>query len=381
MRAVLLPPLALLLTGCPNHNNVSTVSGFGTEVGKAYCQVANRCGTLPDCDSTWAVFIGLFYQLDYAPLVASGSLKYDPNAAQACLNDLNGTSCNDLFGGRRSSGTNLGAGQSCRTAIMGTVIVGGACHTDIECKDGGACLKTAGQCTGTCGAPTAGGADCNTLGCPAGQYCAGTSSSTGFTYSCKPLEQAGGTCDTSSQCVSTLDCVPSGGSTSFVGTCAQPPGNGSPCFDECATGLTCSIGTTFQGSCVQPPGKGQPCTTSCAQGYVCAGTPATCVSSPVGQPCKDDMSCSSSLLLFYYCKGASTGVTGVCEIAPAVGSACDPTADHCLIGFCDPASKVCKDPLPVGSACIPNATKPQCGGVFESETCDPTTMKCTASCM
>jgi hypothetical protein len=292
----------------------------------AACQVYTTCiGELltlfrpgEDCETNTTIQLtdelaGLQARVD------AGRIVYDGTKLQACLDDVAAMGC-ELLTER--------APPSCELALQGTVAEGGDCQLDEECEGEQYCKLTA-ACPGTC-----------TL-----------------------LEQAGGPCSGSSDCVSGLTC----GDT---GRCVAPAQPGEPCKGgepDCTGGYLCmgndddsntpgrcqEIASTFSGK------PGDACSladTLCAAGYVCEITMAnpvggTCAAK-VGagdacqaafpDPCPDDEFCLLT--------GMPTPYDGTCTPKPKAlepcgkGLAPEPTVcapyTRCDAGMCRPIARL-----------------------------------------
>jgi hypothetical protein len=191
----------------------------------------------------------------------------------------------------------------------GTRANGARCGVNSQCSSGLCIVSENAEC-GTCQAPPAPGAPCNTenecgydLACPF--YVPARSGV------CTAFGATGATCDNLHPCQGGLACVGADTSTGATGTCQTAATSGQSCNDR--TGPACD-GTLFlgcvDGTCVVETlvGAGQPCGSQQSGYNRCTGG-AACVT-PFG-PCQHDT-------------GASCGsVTGTCVAPAANGSPCD----------------------------------------------------------
>jgi hypothetical protein len=223
--------------------------------------------------------------------VDAGRIEYDGTKLQACLDDVAARGC-ELLQQR--------APESCRAALRGTVAEGGDCQLDEECEGEQYC-KIAAACPGKC-----------TL-----------------------LEQAGGPCSGSSDCVSGLSC----GDT---GRCVAPAEAGEPCKGgepDCTGGYLCMGNddeTNTPGTCkeIESTFSGEPgddcslASTWCKAGYVCEITTV----SPVGGSCAGKVGSGEACKAAFpdqcpddeYCvlSGMPTAYDGTCTPKPKATEPC-----------------------------------------------------------
>jgi hypothetical protein len=262
-------------------------------------------------------------------IVDAGRIKYDGTKLQACLDDVEATGCELL---------NERAPESCEAALQGTVAEGGDCQLDEECEGKQYC-KIEAACPGTC-----------TL-----------------------LEQAGGPCSGSSDCVSGLSC----GDT---GRCVAPAEPGKACKGgepDCSPGYIClgndddsnmpgtckEIESTFSGM------DGDACSLEsklCAAGYVCEITSVA----PVGGTCAAKVSTGDACKAAFpdqcpddeFCKLNGNPLTpfdGTCTSKPEAGEPCGkglaPEPNICApYARCDEG--MCREIAHLGESCTVNAT-------------------------
>jgi hypothetical protein len=255
--------------------------------------------------------------------VDRGTINYDPEAGQACLDSLRTIPCFQLFG---SSGEDVLL--ACET-FRGQLADGESCFNELECGAvGSECDKD-----DTCGFDAA-------ICCP------------GF---CVAPAALGGSCQNGERCVNGAHCV--------NGFCAAGE-QGDPCSDDdddCDQAFWCNAtvcSTDFAG--------GEQCAkeAQCQGGHSCigedpdTGTPGICVDvRVVGNECEpggtggDGVSngCFDAL----FCDVPLAGTQGVCTEFPSVGETCgtsDEDDDICpFILVCDEAQ--CADRGNAGDEC------------------------------
>jgi hypothetical protein len=260
--------------------------------------------------------------------VSSGSVRYDPVAASACLDELPVLPCWQFDG------------PDCSKVFTGTIPEGGACFPALvfeECVSGTRCVVSV-QCPGVC---------------------------TGFA-------QLGETCDMNSDsatfCADGLYCAPGLEPKCVVAPPAPTPGVGTLCSSpyDCQSGdvwLVCEApndpidGGTVQGTC-QPPRDDGPClnlsdcrSNVCVGGNITTGTYGVCLPPKVtGDDCTPGLrECGPGT----YCGSASK-----CVLLPTVGQSCAGSAGEgqrqgCLDLPCDPVSLTC---APSSLLCISTTT-------------------------
>lgn len=342
MRSIRLVPFALALgvaTACGNDSGGDgAASGLPIEelpagYAEALCGVIQNCyGDVlqifragEDCVANATVQA----EEDLATLpnaVDAGRVKYNGVQAQKCLDEVAAAGCEFLS--EREP-------ESCKLALQGTVEAGGECELDAECEGDQYC-DVADACPGTC----------------------------------KALEQAGGLCRGSSDCVSGLKC------NDATGRCVAPPGEGEACKGgepDCSDGYFClGDAANMPGECVSLEqafgGKvGDDCGTQtglCATDLVCeitaidpprgtcgekVGAGDTC---PVAFPdaCPADEYCAEINLLT---------LEGTCTSKPKAGEPCGMNlggaAEICApYTRCD--SGTCRELAHLGESCTANST-------------------------
>jgi len=277
--------------------------------------------------------------------IEAGTVLYDASDASSCLCATDEIL---VFDDNGPLAPLMGGGGACRSALQGTVALGGACTLDFECLSDGICVE--GGACGICTART-----------PIGGSCTSTSE-------CARGADFGALCD-AGRCVEArfVD-VPSGG------TCDVPDVVGDVAtIGSCPAGELCSFEDEV---CVTPPGPGEPCTTVCATGYFCAPDVCTAieVSRRVGDPC-DDMLSGDPIRICDMFAGLECGPAGTCECpagsctrSGAIGEACSEIFQCEPGAYCDGA--VCAARLGAGATC----TSPeQCrSGACETGSCATT---------
>jgi len=263
------------------------------------------------------------------------------------------------------------------------------CRTDADCNDNDLC--TTDQCgeDGLCTfAP---------IGCPAPGPCMGAGTCNPATGSCsyEPLPD-GSACDdgnlctrndqcnngqcagTAIECTGADGCHDPGACDPATGLCPNPRPDGTPCSDGnlCTTGDQCQAGfcTGTEKDCSIADG--------CHDPGACDPTTGLCPNPrPDGTPCSDGNLCTTG----DQCRGS------ICTGTPKDCS----TADGCHDpGACDPATGLCPNPRPDGTACsdgnlcttddrcvasVCTGTPRDCSvsdGCHDIGVCDPTTGLC-----
>jgi hypothetical protein len=259
----------------------------------AICEHETRCGSFP---SVAACRASLFSTTDQ--LVASvnaGRIKYDGNAAAACLDTLRATGCNRTD---EPEAWEL----PCLATFKGVLAAGATCYIDEECVtgscDSSSCASASACCAGTCEDlpvvpnPVPAGGECSgpNAVCAQGTYC----SYSAPTPVCTVGPAPGQACDpaeiTSGQCLDHNECVASG--SALGGTCTAPPAEGESCAPD---GSACNSSLDYcdpvAEKCVRKLAPGMPCSTD----VECVDY-ASCVSgacfplSQLGEPCDETIS-------------------------------------------------------------------------------------------
>lgn len=225
-----------------------------------------------------------------------------------------------------NTGFDIGEGEVCQDAeinFYGT------------CAEGLICNPEDGLCT----APPEAGETClQGAICASGNWCDFTADQT-----CAPLIEVGGDCVTPQECT-TLTCTDQ--------KCAEAPGEGDACINNCAGELICAIAPgSNMALCQAPPGKGETCLTgalgeNCAEGLICnypdgLQEPGVCTTRPgLGD------SCEGSGGLGLACEeGAICGVRS-CTASPNSPGCdrCEEGDDTCTVRVCtEIPPQVCND--------------------------------------
>jgi hypothetical protein len=294
MRRVL---IALVIAGCAGCSGIDNFDQYQDRQLDAECEYLVRChvvASTADCIEERERTVVSSPNVDAA--LEAGSLGFDRDAAQACIDAFDDLSCD-----RTEQQPDTLA--ICDDVLTGKLGNGASCGFAEECTSG-RCLEPACEsqcCLGMC-APSAGLPDVGeacTVVCVDGAYC-------GVDSTCHVLLPAGAACDGMSICDDALYCA----------------------------GLT----TTGSGVCTALPHEGEACENACAElSSVCLG--GVCQRLGLaGDPCEANTQCSS----FYSCTG------GTCGGFPALGDACSTVCEDGA--FCDDAT--CAAQKPNGEACI-----------------------------
>ncbi|MBI5478643.1 MAG: hypothetical protein HY906_07310, partial [Deltaproteobacteria bacterium] len=229
-----------------------------------------------------------------------------------------GTSCND--GNKCTQNDQCTAGACAGTAI--TCVTLDTCHT------AGTCNPATGLCSNP---PKLNGTGCDDANaCTSGETCTnGACGTPTSVVGCTPLDQchAAGTCDPQ------------------TGLCSDPiRPNGTPCNDEkaCTTGETCQAGTCTPAatdcSCTLTSDCSPP--TQCQVAVVCnSAHKCEYVLKTNGTPCDDGDACTTGET----CQGGSCGSPTSTVVCAAL--------DQChAAGRCDPVAGLCTDPIKADGA-------------------------------
>ena len=314
---------------------------FGTEVVKALCARAERCGQYAQAEACeqdfrqrgWEERLGLGGRYDAA--LQADRLRYDEDAADRCVEALRETSCARVLPTAIAFEWGIEHTPECRVLLPQET--GGTCLSQVECGPDTYChydtRQGTARCEGTC-RPRGGTGDLM----PHPAYCeSGLVPSLDTGQCMRPIEKDG-------LCTRTLD-----GSPYFM-PCAEglwcdakgsrrckPLGEvGEACVGleeaPCRPFLTCRDGTcrplAKQGaSCWAPDHTSMLPTRECQHELFCDAaslTLGTCKPrrSELGI-CRDGLDCAEGL----YCADArpEVGVSGVCMKLAEVGDACGAT--------------------------------------------------------
>lgn len=262
---------------------------------------------------------------DYEKAVSSGRVRFDPKAAQACLDAVKpGTDCVALA----NTGYTGNTSSPCRQVLTGTVQTGASCYENRDCVEGDYCATGVG-CPSSCQARVAVGASCaGGTPCVFGASCIRGGTAPNFTFTCLADADQGQACGggVNGDCKPTAWCD---GTRGAAGTCQAFVATGVSCTaagacvpaDVCA-GLsgaslgTCAVGAALGATCT--PGNRQ-----CAYpGLYCDSTSSRCAEWPgVGGTCGvvggELVGCLGS-----YCAVPAGSQTGTCTAYQSVGGAC-----------------------------------------------------------
>lgn len=235
---------ALLFAACgassPSTSDGVPEGSWGQQTSAAVCarlfsccnaNEASQMGytTEAQCETT----LGGKEQTSLDQVLSTGMVRYDGEAAAACLTDISNASCAALF---RLGNLTLPA--SCSGVTQGTGQTGAPCgDLDFVCASD--------DCESDyCAAPS-----CRTVSCPTGQYCDPTS------LGCLPGEPAGSSCTYNVECDPSIVCR--------AGSCGAPLPDQSACEQDtdCVSGA-CIVLASDQiegATCGEPQPDGSPC--------------------------------------------------------------------------------------------------------------------------
>lgn len=266
-----------------------------------------------DCNFPYAADL-LRSCVGFAKRAAAGAMRFDPEAAEACLaQDF------ELCGSPRPFES-----EACLAAFVGQVPVAGDCYVinnrpfDRECTPDAYCDNLA--CPGVCAAYGTEGQACanGNPPCDSATYCSEDV--------CRPRPQEGESCG-QAPCLSPLGC--------YDQVCRLGRGIGEACAADapCTFTLICADGT-----CTNHVGSGEPCGRAehCPTGELCIGN------ATVGRTCQAplavDAPCDPAIEggvcgLEGLCRDVSTTSTPEfrCRAAGRDGESCDPLG--CANGF------------------------------------------------
>lgn len=360
------------------------------------CDYLQRCGLISSDPTTHGECEAYFTATWCGPTKwlsrvtpAVNTLRFEPNAAQACADAFDSRSCSEwssepevcgrfllpnaklretCYDGYTECAEGVCRGLSCgdrRCRPLG--VDGEDCRTSSDCVSGLYCRSTQTAGVGVCSKPALVGDACSGVGeCAAGLTCLGQ---------CLALPSAGtacvmGRCDASSFCVQGADggvCQSRGpvglkcGSDAQcamglvcdakLGLCtpALVTEPGGACSDQqlCANGLACVrlSRDSATGTCQSP----QPAASTCSQSSDCqphlACSKGSCVSrGGVGSPCSSSRDCG----IFLGC------LENECARRPVIGESCSLLLP-CLWGACSQLGAdggfVCSEPAGPGARC------------------------------
>jgi hypothetical protein len=293
-----------LFTACGGSSgNNGNINNLPSEVIKAQCGFAVKCGLMPDeatCEAATAT------PEELATTVAdvnAGTVKFNSDKLQKCLDDFSGLDCTSIFLGNGSNSE-----EDCAAVFTGTVALNGACFTDEECVSESCNIPNCGSacCAGTCQPKpqyVADGGDCSGgMECVDGDYCFFDSAA--GTSTCDPLVADGQPCTQGGACVDGDICVQSASG----GTCSKPLAIGATCDPQ-------ALGACGFAYCDTTTTK---CTALGKAGDACSDT----------APCELDNQCDAT--------------SGKCVARVGAGGTCDPSAAQCLGDLtCDQTSLKC----------------------------------------
>jgi hypothetical protein len=203
-------------------------------------------------------------QTDLPARVAAGRVRFDPQAAAACITAEQA----QLAGHTCSTPLTINLVPECASVFAGQQTDGSPCTQDIDCLDGLTCVGwTAAGGEGACAPSPAVGAACgespsdggppvipwqfgNHPDCATGGYCKGSPGG-----KCAAQSTSGGPCASDVECPTGLTC--------HLRTCGTtgPAGDGGACASgsDCQLLLYCAGAATDAGACTPQKPAGSPC--------------------------------------------------------------------------------------------------------------------------
>lgn len=328
----LLLSLAALAAGCSlvtdfDDFEIQTDEAFFLEEARgALCERLLRCEPKffpaafaePVCHPTEGGRV-LLALTQYVP----GTVEFDSELGEACLDELRNTDCsiqNGLFG------------DSCEAMLVGTLAAGEVCLTDTQCLNG-FCLEATDACGGECVQKGTTDDPCARDGhCATGYWC-------GPGSTCRPRGALGDPCAANSHCENLYWC------DTGINSCANLPNIGDACVyqldgDICRGSLVCTQIGAANWQCATGAAEGESCdavAAPCQPGFRCSGADVCVPLVGDGGPCESVENCSVG----FEC------VADLCTPLPTLGDACSPTLP-CVQGAC--VDGACAQ-LPAGAPC------------------------------
>jgi hypothetical protein len=334
----------LAACGCDNGERIDDLVG---DYNAAQCGMFARCHLASDL--AYCMAQGMMSDVLAAKVAAAlaGKLRYDGNAARACLDAWASEAC-DAWQGTELS---ISLSSSCSQIFSGGFVADGApCTTDQECVSGSACVVS-NHCPGIC---TSSGSPIECVDdsqCPKGRVCA----SSGACLALASPAPSGQPCDRLNPCKPGLYCCQPG-YCSPTSVCLPLVTEGGDCgsLNDCADGLICATASSGQHStCMKLAAKNEACQapTQCGglfmSSLTCDMTLQVCVDNPSSGPC-----------------GAEK----------LWGDGCDESASYCDRSASPPT---CKGYAAIGDPCTPGGSSSQCG---RSGTCQLDSTGTTGTC-
>lgn len=322
--------LCAALVGCGGGS--ISINDLKGAVADSNCDRLVRCGAVSSHDACVALLNSFFNEDELQADVANGTVKYDGEKAQSCLDALGGSSC-DV-----SQKDNRVTPQDCIDAIKGTVADGGSCKNDGQCISQSCNVPTnCGQacCAGTCD-PTppkavAIGQSCATAPCVDGAYC-------DTSATCAALVASGAACTGDDMCAYGTVCAGATGST----TCVAAPKAGDTCLTRVSGGNKCvqtGLACDATNHCIKLLASGATCDPQaalCQEDLACDPTAMTCGGLPGnGQPCPG-FECSPG----NYCQVDAQFNPTTCAPLKDDNAACQQSFE-CKSGSCDQTAHTC----------------------------------------
>lgn len=360
---------ALALGGaCSSNDSDAEVQAQSVE---SFCEeyVSANCSTLSECctqgikfDSFECRRVGLAscLQMIGVEQVAAGQLRFDRDAAAACL--VPASSCPSSATPKPPSHEQ---DLACRNMLTGHAPLGSGCTSDSDCAavgegaypscfrpggvGDGVCAKTVVSTDGSCGFFVD---DLELRACPEDRYC---------------KAQPNSTPDEGAQGKARFDVR---GSCQPFAKVGQPCGmvEGSDEIVPCEKGLACQYTGAEQPVCAQLKSKGQPCTShsECAEGLVCNAQTFLCDDPQGGVPTGPGPFC--------YFGGNDSTDGGAEDSGPSClsgGASCEAGVEccsgSCVGGVCQGGSECVED----GQFCTMNLNC--CSGTCTDNVCGQAT--------
>lgn len=335
--ALTLLTAAVLSCGDDSKSKPVERGDFDVALARAMCERYARCGLVEDLEhcekrertTGFTKQHGLGTRYDLA--LEDGRVRYDAQAAGACVAFLGNLGCQDVQAPYVAVLRGIEYASECRF-LHGTLADGASCQRSTECQDGSYCDASSFSCGGVCrrGPPPEPVATADA--CPPdtviiGQRCRAPSQAGG---PCGPSASGGldvGLCEYGLRCDwETGTCLAprkEGEACGFIlegcvwslscrdGRCQKRLDEGASCTAgtilrrECRTELFCDADDDQAGTCRPRLAAGETCRhgSECGDHLYCAsvnpagGTPGTCQPmGPLGAPCHQGVQCDHGLI-------------------------------------------------------------------------------------
>jgi len=303
----------------------------------AKCEALDRCGLLA-ADGGVTACLAAQARLWCGPgtwpsHVAVGTLRYDPVAAQGCLEAWAGLACPDVV---------LGPPAACGAMLVPSAAFGRDCYDGYrECSTG---VCRGAVCPRRCEAPGIEGEVCTfdtDCDVDAGLFC--RLSSTPGVGLCAAPTGRGAACDDGTRCAGGLSCV--------ANRCQELPAAGGSCLESLCGALEVCTAGPDGGLCLPRKGLGEACQPGqCQAALGCFGGRCEPLELDAGVACVTGQTCPQGTA----CVGLSAGGPGRCLAPIGEAMACGADQDCSAELACVPqdGGAWCRRRLPLGASCL-----------------------------